>query len=82
MNDWELTDGEIFRAAIEQDKFIFMDAEDVSEPDRAIATAAQKKLVEWLTVAMPMARDFNGESLWPELRGPEWEDIKVRLGVK
>ena len=53
MNEWALTDAEIASAwncdlRVQHLLFSGKRAEDVREGDRAIATAAQKKLVEWL----------------------------------
>ena len=68
MNEWELTDEEIFKATLES-------WESMDVIYRAIATAAQKKLVEWLIV------EFDTPTLTQEFVD-KWARLKAALGVK
>lgn len=73
MNDWELTDGEIEQA--------IRSAESTFKFDRAIATAAQKKLVEWL-LANNQATESNLPN--PAIDGEGinrgWSGYRIFLG--
>jgi hypothetical protein len=74
MNEWELTENEI------NDELLMCASIGGASEYRYIARAAQKKLVEWLEKNTPVAQDFNGELLWHELRGADWQGLKE--GVK
>ena len=83
MNEWELTDEEI--GQIERDCYIG------GQIERAIATAAQKKLVEWLIehnewrdLIKFEVNDGTTKEEFPllSLSGEEWHSLKAALGVK
>jgi hypothetical protein len=83
MNEWELTDEDLEReasfGAMEYCDRIpregqFID-EEIVAGQRAVATAAQKKLVEW------WLDNFNVSALTPEL-AEKWKAFLAALGVK
>jgi len=82
MNEWELTDEELNTAVTsgaaqykhERDTAIAWGDEEYYE-HCAIATAAQKKLVEW------WLDNFNVSALTPEL-AEKWKAFLAALGVK
>ena len=83
MNGWELTDEEI-EQEVECAEYEYADSvpeegrfndEETLVGQRAIATAAQKKLVEWLIV------EFDTPTLTQEFVD-KWARLKAALGVK
>jgi len=100
MNEWALTDAEIASAwncdlRVQHLLFSGKRAEDVREGDRAIATAAQKKLVEWLENHTESFDNFEIQQFFMEwedepflavgdryIKQVDWHTLKAALGVK
>ena len=85
MNEWELTDTEIDIALEAVPVMQRLTYKGCS----AIATAAQKKLVEWLgqvnmaspsTPATPIGEVVHADDLWAGRYS--WQVLKAALGVK
>jgi hypothetical protein len=85
MNEWELTTEEIEQArdygeyeyeddTPEVGQFI---EEEVLAGNRAVATAAQKKLVEWLAI-----NSYDAVGALRVIDLYVWQSLKVVLGVK
>ena len=83
MNEWELTTDEIEQAR-DYGEYEYEDdtpgvgqfiEEEVLAGNRAVARAAQKKLVEW------WLDNFNVSALTPEL-AEKWKAFLAALGVK
>ena len=84
MNEWELADDEYIKAANTVSQGFYLDSDDVSDLDRAIATAAQKKLVDYLETidkrVVDTAQIAKGYGVL--ITRDDWDSIKATLGVK
>jgi len=82
MNDrrpWELTDEEIAKMATDDGEYGVIEPCDVTPLDHAIATAAQKRLVEYMEAIGVTIYERQVGFIVPILA---WQDLKAALGVK